>query len=258
MTFTTFGIIGYGHFGQLLASSLAEHGRVRAYDVDSAKLATLPNGVEAATFAEVARCDVVALAVPFAALEAVLAELNGQLPATTVVMDVVSTKQLATELLTTALGGHDEVLATHPLFGPPSMERIVPGLRLVVTHAGGARAQALAAFLEHDLGLEVLRVAPEEHDRAMAYMQALPFFIARGLVQLDILRYRDSELALPSFEKLAAIAAIEEHHTHGMFDTSQRSNPYADQVRADFMRILAALDEEILQSERDNPIPTST
>ena len=54
MTFTNFGIIGYGHFGQLLAASLAEHGRVRVYDVDAAKLATLPKGVEAATVAEVA------------------------------------------------------------------------------------------------------------------------------------------------------------------------------------------------------------
>jgi prephenate dehydrogenase len=258
MTFGTFGIIGYGHFGQLLATSLAEHGRVRVYDTDPAKLTELPDGVEAATFSDVAQSDVVALAVPFGALEEVLAQLRGHLAPDTVVMDVVSTKQLATQLLTSALGGHQEILATHPLFGPPSMERITPGLRLVVTHAGGERAEALAAFLEHDLGLEILRIAPEEHDRAMAYMQALPFFIARALVQLDILRFRDSELALPSFEKLATIAAIEEHHTHGMFDTSQRSNPYADQVRADFMRILAELDAEILQSEREDPLPTAT
>ena len=36
--------------------------------------------------------------------------------------------------------------------------------------------------LEKELGLEVVSIPPDEHDRAMAYMQSLPFFIARALV----------------------------------------------------------------------------
>lgn len=244
--FESFGIVGFGHFGQMLAGSLAGHGRVLVYDNDAGKLRDLPEGVESAALEDVARCDVVVLAVPFFELSDALAQVRDHLPPTSVVMDVVSTKALATEMLESVLGDHGHILATHPLFGPPSMERIQPGHHLVVTLARGARAEALAEFLAREFGLDILHVDPAAHDEAMAYMQALPFFIARALVRLDILGLKDREvLALPSFEKLATIAAIEEHHTQAMFDTSQRSNPYAATVRRRFLELLTELDEEL-------------
>ena len=93
----------------------------------------------------------------------------------------------------------------------------------------------------------------------MAYMQSLPFFIARALVEIDVLElpYRDL-LAIPSFEKLASIAMIEEHHSAGMFDTSQRSNPFADEAREMFLNVLRRLDKEIREDEplKEPPSPT--
>jgi prephenate dehydrogenase len=162
------------------------------------------------------------------------------------VMDVVSTKARATKLLEGILDRHPNLLATHPLFGPPSMPRMGPGQRLVVTAQHGPRAAAFRQFLEAQFGLHVVELPAEEHDRAMAYMQSLPFFIARALVDIDIEGWAHREtLALPSFLKLAEIAAIEEEHTVDMFDTSQISNPYAEEARAHFLAVLADLQEEI-------------
>ena len=163
-------------------------------------------------------------------------------------MDVVSTKAHATELLEQIIGDHPNVLATHPLFGPPSMTRLEPGLRMVVTHERGDHAAAFLQFLDDQFGLEVVRISAEDHDRAMAYMQSLPFFIARALVRIDLLGlpHRDL-LAIPSFEKLAEIEAIEEQHTIGMFDTSQISNPYAEDARRHFLNVLTELQREIEQ-----------
>ena len=42
-------------------------------------------------------------------------------------------------------------------------------------------------------------------------------------------------LAIPSYEKLVMIADIEQHHTQEMFDTSQLANPYAADVRREFL-----------------------
>ena len=165
-------------------------------------------------------------------------------------MDVISTKTEATALLRSGLDDHREVLSTHPLFGPPSMDRMRPGQKLVVTACEGDRAEAFLAFLEESFGLEPVRIAPEEHDEAMAYIQALPFFIARALVRLKILDRTERELGLPSFEKLATIAEIELHHTPAMFDTSQRSNPYAARVRKEFLDVLTELDRELDSSTR--------
>jgi prephenate dehydrogenase len=246
MRFETFGIVGYGHFGQFLAASLARLGKVLVYDADDAKLGHTTDGVRSAALEEVAAADVVILAVPFAALAGVLQQLRDLLGPDTVVMDVVSTKERAGKLLDEILPPDTNLLATHPLFGPPSMVRIEPGLRVVVTAERGPAAASFRGFLEDDLGLEVVSIPPDEHDRAMAYMQSLPFFIARALVWIDLLdlKHRDV-LAIPSFEKLAEIAFIEQQHTVDMFDTSQISNPYADEARRQFVSALQQLQAEI-------------
>jgi prephenate dehydrogenase len=246
MRFETFGIVGYGHFGQFLAASLARFGNVLAYDADETKLEHTTDGVRSAPLEEVAAADVVILAVPFSALAGVLRELRDLLGSDTVVMDVVSTKERAGKLLEEVLPPDANVLATHPLFGPPSMTRIEPGLRLVVTAERGPAAAGFRGFLEEEVGLEVVSIPPDEHDRAMAYMQSLPFFIARALVSIDLLELKHRDvLAIPSFEKLAEIAFIEQQHTVDMFDTSQISNPYADEARRQFVSALQQLQAEI-------------
>lgn len=247
--FASFGIIGYGHFGQLIGGSLATAGEVLVHDPDPAVAAQVTadhHPVRVAPLAEVAGCDVVILAVPFAALSEVLALIRPLLGSTTVVMDVVSTKATVTERLGAELGDHPNLLATHPLFGPPSMTELAPGQRLVVTFQRGERAAAFLAMLRRAFGLEIVEVSPDEHDRAMAYMQSLPFFIARALVDIGLLELPDKErLGIPSFEKLASIAAIEQHHTHEMFETSQLSNPYARQARLELLDALRRLQKEL-------------
>ena len=245
MTTWTFGIIGYGHFGAFLASSLERHGSVLVADADASKLPLEGDGIRRAPLAETAAADAVVLAVPFDALEDVLAEIRPLVRPETVLMDVVSTKARATGLLEDSLSWHPNVLATHPLFGPPSMESI-EGQRLVVTFQRGEQAGAFRTFLEQELRLETIDVTPDEHDRQMAYMQALPFFIARALVELDIPTLREkSALSIPSFEKLATIASIEQHHSESMFLTSQLSNPYAEEARERFLDALLRLNESL-------------
>jgi prephenate dehydrogenase len=254
--FATFGIIGFGHFGQFMAESFRPHGDVIAYDVDSSRLPIDLDGVRSGSLAEVARADVVIVAVPYAALVDVFAALRSVLPPSTLVVDVVSTKAQSTALLREILGSHGELLATHPLFGPPSMERMAPGNRIVVTYSHGERAEGFERFLEQQFGLDVMHVDADEHDRAMAYMQALPFFIARALVDLDFPELTEPHgLQLPSFEKLMAIAAIEQHHTPEMFDTSQRSNPYAEQARRELLDALRKLHDQLELAAVNDPLP---
>lgn len=250
MAFKSFGIVGYGNFGRFLATSLvADERRVVAHDADATRVP--PGGeVEPGSLEEVLACDVVFLAVPFPSLAAVLEQVAGRVPPGTVVSDVVSTKARATELLVAALGTEANLVSTHPLFGPPSMRRITPGDRIVITHEQGPLAGEFIEFLGTDLGLVVERVTSNDHDHAMAYMQSLPFFIARALVELDILDLQHKEeLAIPSFEKLLTIANIETHHTDAMFATSQLSNPFAGAARRQFIEALIRIENELSGSD---------
>ncbi|HEV2308903.1 MAG TPA: prephenate dehydrogenase/arogenate dehydrogenase family protein, partial [Acidimicrobiia bacterium] len=106
-SFRRFGLVGYGHFGEFLARSLA--GRRREVIVTDLARDRLPSGtgrLRAGSLDEVARCDVVLLAVPAAALTTTLDDLRPRLAADTVVMDVVSTKSRATALLAELLPDH--------------------------------------------------------------------------------------------------------------------------------------------------------
>src|SRR5262245_3459640 len=174
MSFETFGIIGYGHFGRLLAPALAQRGKVLVHDVDDTKVDGASDGVRPASLDEVAAADVVVLSVPFAALAGVLGEIQHRLGRDTVVMDVVSSKQRATELLEQTLPPEASFLATHPLFGPPSMTSIEPGLRIVVTAERGPAAAGLREFLEREVGVVAGSLSPGVQGRALAYMQPLP------------------------------------------------------------------------------------
>jgi prephenate dehydrogenase len=249
MTPKTFGIIGFGHFGAFLAEALKEHGEVLVTDVDQDKLPLFSNGVRAATLDESAGADIVVLAVPFDALPDVLRDLKHSAARDTVIMDVVSTKARATGLLQEHLADHENVIATHPLFGPPSM-RSVAGERIVITFQRGERTKDFRRFLEQDLKLHTVDIPADEHDRRMAYMQALPFFIARALVELEIPELaRDSVLSIPSFEKLALIASIEQHHSRAMFETSQISNPYAQEARERLLEVLDRLNRDLISPD---------
>jgi prephenate dehydrogenase len=246
--FRRFGVVGYGHFGRFLAESLATRGEVLVTDAEPERLPAGPGPVRAAELADVVTADVVVLAIPFGALEGVLRRIEGQLQPQTVVMDVVSTKVRATALLEELLADHPNILATHPLFGPPSMTTMQAGNRIVVSLRRGDRAAGFLSFLHDAFGVQMVEMPAEAHDRAMAYMQSLPFFIARALVDIGIedLEHRDI-LAIPSFQKLVEIATIEEQHTVDMFDTSQISNPFAEDARAHFLDVLAKLQREISQ-----------
>lgn len=251
----TFGIVGYGHFGSFLARSLARDGKeVLVTDVDETKLPAMPPGVRAASMRDVAHADVAVIAVPFASFEPAVTDLRRHLVDDTVVMDVVSIKARSTDVLQAILDGHPNLIASHPLFGPPSMEWINPGDRLVITHEEGERSKEVHRYLEQDLGLTILKRDAAEHDKTMAYMQALPFFIARALGTLDL--PPDDLLMIPSYEKLVLIAGIEEHHTQEMFDTSQLGNPYAADVRREFLEALMKLDADINQRDPADRLQT--
>lgn len=247
MEFKTFGVIGYGNFGQFLARSLATYGDVIATDTDTRKLSSMKDRrIRFGSVTDVAQSDVVILAVPFSSLDAALDQIRTIVKPRSVVMDVLSTKSASTALLVNALADHPNILATHPLFGPPSFQRIHKGSRIVITYEAGARTANFVQFLTEDLRLTVERMSSEQHDQAMAYMQSLPFFIARALVHLDIMEFgHQDSLAIPSFQKLLTIANIEQFHTHDMFETSQLSNPYAEQARNRFIEALLQIQRQL-------------
>lgn len=235
------GILGYGRFGAALGGLLQAQGRDwRAWD----RQAAVPTG-QAASGPEdlLANAQLLILAVPVPAFEAVLRELRPALLPGHIVVDVGSVKERPCALMDEVLGEEIPHVGAHPLFGPLSIARAEP-LRTVICPSPrhpGAAAAARALF--ESLGSEVVEQSPAAHDRFMAVTHAMAFFIAKGLVDLGL--GDDLRWAPPSFAALAAsIAAVRADAGH-LFKAIQRQNPYAGEARARFIEALGLIDARI-------------
>jgi prephenate dehydrogenase len=221
------GIIGFGQFGQLAAAGLRGRFEIIATDPAPGAAATARTlDVSFGDLPEAAACDVVMVAAPVAVMRGVFAAMAPHVKPGALVVDVGSVKMLPAQWMAQILPPHADLVATHPLFGPQSAKRGISGLRLVVCPVRGRRHRQVAAF-GRSLGLTVTVTSPEEHDREMAYVQALTHLIGRSLVNIGI---PDEQLKTPSYQHLLELCSLIGADTFELFRAIQTQNPFAREV----------------------------
>lgn len=238
----TLGLIGFGQFGQLAARHLADHFDVRVSDTaPGAKAAARAMGLAFRPVEEVARCEVVVVAAPVRVMRQVFEEIAPHLQPGALVIDVGSVKTLPSQWMAQLLPAHVDLVATHPLFGPQSAKAGLQGLRMVVCPVRGERHECVARFAR-ELGLTVTVTTAEEHDREMAYVQALTHLIGRSLVNL---RIPDEQLKTPSYQHLLDLCALIGDDTFELFTAIQTLNPYAAEVAEAFVAEAESLLDQV-------------
>jgi prephenate dehydrogenase len=243
---STIALVGYGRFGVAFAALLLEAGeRVRAFD----PAASIPPAQRAGSLAELtAGADFVVLAVPVARMGATIEALRPHLGPSHVVFDVGSVKVGPTALLAAHLGRDVPWAATHPLFGPVSLQRGERPLRAVVCpsalHPGAA---AEVAALYRRIGCEVTEQDPDAHDRVMALTHSLTFFVSKGMIDAGV--PTGLVFVPPSFEAIErTISAVRGDAGH-LFTALHRENPYAADARRALLDALGEADR-LLREER--------
>lgn len=228
----TLGLIGFGQFGQLAARLLTPHFDVLATDTaPGAEKAVRDAGVAFGSLEQAASRDYVVVAVPVAAMKPVLAAIVPYLKPGALVADVGSVKMLPAQWMAEILPKHVDIVATHPLFGPQSAKNGLAGLRFVICPVRGERHERLAEF-GRSLGLTVTVTTAEEHDREMAYVQALTHLIGRSLVNLGI---PDEDLKTVSYQHLLELCALIGADSFELFTAIQTQNPFAAEVATAFV-----------------------
>jgi len=228
----TLGLIGFGQFGQLAARVLKDHFDVLAADAgEGAARAAADLGVGFGPVEQAAAREIVIVAVPVRAMRDVFAQIAPYLAPGALVIDVGSVKMLPAAWMAEILPDHVDLVATHPLFGPQSAKTGLAGLRLVVCPIRGGRADKVAAF-GRSLGLTVTVTTAEEHDREMAYVQALTHLIGRSLVNLNI---PDEQLKTPSYQHLLELCGLIGSDTFELFTAIQTQNPFASEIAEAFV-----------------------
>jgi prephenate dehydrogenase len=226
LTTMRLGIYGTGRFGTFWASELARHATVLTY---SRSPRPAPSGSSPATLAELGACDAVILCVAISAVEDALAALVPNLEPGTTVMDTCSVKVQPVAQMQRLVPPENPVIATHPMFGPDSAEEGVAGLPLVYAPVRADEQTSLRwrRFYE-SMGLRVLAMSPDEHDREAAMTQGVTHFLGRVLADMDL---RPSPMATVGYRKLLDVVQQTCNDPHQLFVDLQRHNPYTSAMR---------------------------
>jgi prephenate dehydrogenase len=243
----TLGIIGFGGFGKFMTPHLLPYFNVFINDVLPLEKNVTDIGASWGSLKEVAGKDVVVICVPVQFLESVLIEIYSYLKPHTLVVDVSSVKVKPVELMLKHLPSSVEILGTHPLFGPQSGKNGIVGLNMVLSPVRTRKTRNIAKFLGQVLGLNILERTPDVHDQQMAYVQALTHFIGRAINEMDI---PDVEQKTPAYQYLLDIKRNLGQDSIDLFYTIELENPYALNVRQNFIKELHALNERLEVQEK--------
>jgi prephenate dehydrogenase len=247
----TLGIVGIGAFGEFMLKHVAPYFDIRIYDShrDLSGIAARYN-VEALPLAEVAKSDVVVLAVPVQRLAEVVAQVAPDLRPGTLLIDVCSVKVRPTAALLKHAPAGVDIVSTHPLFGPNSGRNGIRDLRISVCNVRGRRLAEVCYFLRRELGLRTIVTTAEQHDRELAYVQGLTHLIAKAIVGMGLPEHMRQ--TTPTFMHLMDMVNVIRDDSDDLFRAIEAENPYAKAVKAEFLEQLQAIVRSIGAAEDDS------
>jgi prephenate dehydrogenase len=236
------GVYGLGRFGHFWAGSLAQHFSVTAYSRSSGR--QTPEGVRRVSEDELLQSPVLFICTAISAFEEVIGKIGEKLLPGTLLIDTCSVKTHPVAVMERYVSEGVEILATHPMFGPDSARDGFDGLPMVLcpVRIEDKRLAKWKAFFQ-SLGLRVMIMTPQQHDREAAFTQGITHFVGRVLADLDL---QESSMATLGYRKLLEIREQTCNDPWQLFLDLQRFNPYTEEMRQrlgrSLMRILEQLD----------------
>jgi prephenate dehydrogenase len=234
---TSVGIVGFGSFGQFMALHLRDHFEVFVYDIQDRETEATALKVSFEPLKTVLRKEVVVLGIPVQYLEGFLQQEARNVNPESLILDVASVKVEPLALIEQYLP-KNRVIGIHPLFGPQSGKNGIEGLNMVLCPTDDPSYECLKSFLSETLNLNVLERTPEEHDKQMGYVQALTHFIGRAVNEMDI---PDVEQKTVAYEHLLDLKRTLGRDSWDLFVTIEKHNPYAREIRENFLKELSDL-----------------
>ena len=241
MNRATVGIVGFGRFGRFWAKTLRRDYHIIACDSNpELASAAAAIGIEFEALPQLcARAQAIFLCMPINQFEASIASLQPHVRPHTALLDVCSIKALPAEILLKHYGTHPEVelIATHPMFGPDSAADGLAGLPMVMwpLRCSPPLYRTWYSYFSA-LGLRVVEISPDEHDRLAAISQGVTHYLGRVLNEMKL---RPTPIDTKGFELLMSVIAQTCNDTWELFYNLQNYNPYTRDMR---LRLEEALD----------------
>jgi prephenate dehydrogenase len=222
------GILGLGRFGAFWAKVLSHSYEVYGYNRHVP--AEPPCAI--VSLEELCALPVIFICVPMRTVPEILEKIKPLISPGTLIVDTCSVKVEPVRWMTSILPESIDILATHPMFGPESAKEGLSGLPLMM-HPVRMKESSYVEWTHFfsSLGIMVVEMTPEEHDRQAAMTQALTHMVGRTLSLMGI---QESTIGTLWYRKLLAICRQVEKDSPELFLDMQNLNPYASEMRASF------------------------
>ena len=172
------------------------------------------------------QCDITILSLPMEVFASVVKDIGPLVSKDSLLTDFCSLKQVQVDCMLEHSGC--SVIGTHPLFGP--VEESIKGRRVAICPGRGRRWLAWWEGFFRAYGAKTTIFSAREHDRTMAWVQALNHFmllcLGKALEEDGINMDHVMQLATPSFERQLHILARLCYQDPELYATIQMGNPY--------------------------------
>lgn len=247
-------VIGYGRFGELLASLLKKRGvKLAIIETDKLKARRARDeGYQLIDITKIGEWDYIFLCVPISRLTETAKAIKPFVTKKHTIVDVCSVKQYPMDCLRATLPDAS-IVGTHPMFGPDSAQVGLAGSRLALCSEPGSLEQAAAIrnfWQSYDIN--VIETTPDLHDRDAAYSQAFAYIMAKIALAMEL---PDITFRTRSYDWIEEIARLSGNDTEQLFHDIIAYNPYVPEMVERLTQMTSAVDsrvQAILLEKRSN------
>ncbi len=181
-------------------------------------------------------CDMLMLSIPVTAMNDVLKRMVPYLKPGAILCDVGSVKVMPVKAMVAHYDG--PVVGTHPLFGPVIPNGFEPRIAVTPGRESDTEAGIAVCELMTKCGYTCFHTTPDEHDKAMAFVQGLNF--TSTVAFLAAARDVDGieNFITPSFNRRLDSARKMLNTDMELFETISEANPYLQETNRKFMSYL--------------------
>jgi prephenate dehydrogenase len=236
------GLIGFGRFGKLLYEQLSKSIAVEVYDPRQSQKSDYQN-INFTDLPQVCNNELVILAVPISAIPEVSQTIAKNITSGTTVMDVCAVKKYPLQIMDKLLPHETNLLGSHPLFGPDSVQNSLQDHLVIFTpyRIPVTKLEEYKKFWT-DFGLKIFEMTADEHDRLMAWSLALTHFLGRSLNNLPL---PDTRISTRDFQNLIQLSRKINRDTWELFEDMHRFNPYTREMREMLLENIQSLKEKL-------------
>ncbi len=233
------GIVGYGRFGSLLAEILSHDCDVFVYDIE---LQDQHPYIKFVNLETVAKLRTIFITVPINNFSNTINTIAPLLSEDSTLIDTCSVKLYPVEIMKTYLPPYVGIIATHPIFGPDSINED-DELKIMMHPARDTHHifEYWKSYFTHR-DFRVVIMTPDQHDKFSAKSQALTHFIGRAL---EALSARSTEIDTLGYDRLLEVMDLTCNDTWDLFSDIQKYNPYSEKITKQFTEHCLQLQREL-------------